>query len=103
MRLAQEQELQTIEGAQRVQFEEFNSAWDKYMADYEAAAFESVEQLKERHIQELGDVSQRISDEAQVKNHWSKDLLDLRRHERIYFSVKEYDKAEQTRQRADRL
>jgi hypothetical protein len=26
-----------------LQFQEFNEAWDKYMADYEAAAFESVE------------------------------------------------------------
>jgi hypothetical protein len=36
-----------------MQFHEFNEAWDKYMADYEAAAFESVEQLKERHVNEL--------------------------------------------------
>lgn len=43
MRLAQEHELATVEQAQKMQFQEFNNAWDKYMADYEAAAFESVE------------------------------------------------------------
>ena len=53
MRIAQEQELATVEGAQKVQFQEFNDAWDKYMADDEAAAFESVERLKEKHMQEL--------------------------------------------------
>ena len=58
MRLAQEQELATIEAAQKAQFEEFNKAWDKYMADYEVAAFESVEQLKERHLQELAEMTQ---------------------------------------------
>ena len=43
MRIAQEQELDTVENAQRIQIEEFNEAWDKYMSDYESAAFESVE------------------------------------------------------------
>ena len=72
------------------------------MADYESAAFESVEQLKEKHIQELAELSQKIIEEAKVKSKWSKELLDLRRQEKIYFSVKDYDKAEQTRLKADR-
>lgn len=60
MRIAQEQELATVEGAQKVQFQEFNDAWDKYMADYESAAFESVERLKEKHMQELAQLSQKV-------------------------------------------
>jgi hypothetical protein len=40
-----------------VQFQEFNDAWDKYMADYEEAAFESVERLKEKHMKELASLS----------------------------------------------
>ena len=35
-----------IEEAQKMQFQEFHEAWDKYMKEYEAAAFESVERLK---------------------------------------------------------
>jgi hypothetical protein len=31
-------------------------AWDKYMRDYEAAAFESVERLKEKHIKEIQEI-----------------------------------------------
>ena len=50
------------------------------MADYEAAAFESVEQLKERHVGELQELSQRIaSDPASVKIKWSSQLMEMRR------------------------
>jgi hypothetical protein len=55
-----------------VQFQEFNDAWDKYMADYEAAAFESVERLKEKHMQELASLSQKVYNETQTKLNWSK-------------------------------
>ena len=72
------------------------------MADYEAAAFESVEQLKERHVGELQELSQRVaSDPASVKTKWSSQLLEMRRQEKIFFSVKDYEKAEQYRQAAD--
>ena len=67
------------------------------MSDYEAAAFESVEQLKEKHIQELAELSQKVAQEAAVKNRWSKELLELRRQEKVFFSVKDYDKAEHCR------
>ena len=49
------------------------------MADYEAAAFESVEQLKERHMSELAEMSRMIAEQTQARTHWSKELLDLRR------------------------
>jgi hypothetical protein len=65
------------------------------MADYEAAAFESVEQLKERHVTELQELSERVvNDPASVKNRWSQQLLELRRQEKIQFAVKEYERAE---------
>jgi hypothetical protein len=43
MRVAQQRELLNIENAQRLQYQEFSEAWDRYMADYEATAFELVE------------------------------------------------------------
>ena len=46
MRIAQEKELLNIENAQKLQFQEFSDAWDKYMADYETTAFELIEQLR---------------------------------------------------------
>ena len=48
MRIAQQRELINIEQAQKVQYTEFAEAWDKYMADYEATAFNLVENLKVR-------------------------------------------------------
>lgn len=103
MRIAQEQELATVEGAQKVQFQEFNDAWDKYMADYEAAAFESVERLKEKHMQELAALSQKIYTETQTKQNWSKQLMDMRSQEKIFFSVRQYENAEMCRNRADEM
>ena len=49
----QQEELVYIEGIQRTQFEEFTQAWDDYMAQYEQAAFESIEKLKADHYQEI--------------------------------------------------
>ena len=103
MRIAQEQELATVEGAQKVQFQEFNDAWDKYMADYEAAAFESVERLKEKHMKELASLSQKIYNETQTKQNWSKQLMDMRSQEKIFFSVREYENAEMCRVKADQM
>ena len=53
MRQAQEQELVTVERAQRSQFLEFSAAWDNYMSDYEATAYLSLEKLKEKQQLEI--------------------------------------------------
>ena len=49
----QREELVQIESIQRSQFEEFTSAWDEYMTQYEQAAFESIERLKMDHESEI--------------------------------------------------
>ena len=61
MKLAQEKELVNIENAQKLQFQEFSDAWDKYMRDYEATAFELIENLKVKQEQELIDEEQRLT------------------------------------------
>ena len=77
-----------------MQFQEFNDAWDKYMSDYEQAAFQSVEQLKEKHMHELAVLTQKIIDESNVKQRQSRELLELRRQEKVFFSVKDYTRAD---------
>ena len=37
------------------------------------------------------------------KNKLSKELMEMRKQEKIYFSIKDYDKAEQTRRKANKL
>jgi hypothetical protein len=49
------------------------------MADYEAAAFESVERLKEKHILEIRELHERVKSQFTIKYKASKDLLDLRK------------------------
>jgi len=62
-----------------MQFSEFARAWDKYMADYENTAFESVERLKEKHIREIQELHQRVGEQFKVKFKWSRELMDLRK------------------------
>jgi len=49
------------------------------MSDYEAAAFESVERLKEKHIREIKELHDRVKNEFTIKFKWSRELLDLRK------------------------
>lgn len=49
----QEMELNKIEHIQRNQFIEFTHAWDIYMQDYEAAAYESLRKMREKHDLEV--------------------------------------------------
>ena len=79
MKLAQEKELVNIENAQKLQFQEFSDAWDKYMRDYEATAFELIENLKVKQEQELIDEEQRLTQNFVAKQSDSKQLVDMKR------------------------
>lgn len=84
-----------------MQFTEFSEEWDKYMADYEATAFELIEQLRNKQQQEQMNLIQKIDDE--FKFNPSKDLVALRNQEKIFFSVKDYDNAEFMRMKNQQL
>jgi len=93
MRLAQEKELMNIESAQKLQFQEFSSAWDQYMRDYEETAFELIEQLKIKQEQELVLHEEKVTKAFLVKQSDSKNLIEMRKQEKIFFAVKDYDRA----------
>ena len=97
MKMAQEKELMNIEEAQRFQFQEFTEAWDKYMRDYEVTAFELIEQLKVKQEQERIEEENKIARNYIAKQTGSKELSEMRKQEKIYFSVKDYDKAQAMR------
>lgn len=44
------------------------------MSDYEAAAFESVERLKEKHIKEIKELHERVKSDFLLKFKWSREL-----------------------------
>lgn len=103
MRSAQEQELLTVENAQKAQFIEFSQAWDNYMSDYEATAYLSLEKLKEKHLMEIEQLRERIRNEFKVKLKLSKELLEMRKRTRLLVSIKQYDEAEVLDQKANAL
>mmetsp|Transcript_39709 Transcript_39709/g.60854 ORF Transcript_39709/g.60854 Transcript_39709/m.60854 type:complete len:128 (+) Transcript_39709:971-1354(+) len=97
MKIAQQRELINIENAQRIQYQEFADAWDKYMSDYEQTAFDLVEQLKAKQDQELDEMRQFVTEKFYNDHRWNKQIIELRKQERIYFSVKDYVNAEKVK------
>ena len=95
MKQAQEQELITVESAQRAQFLEFSSAWDNYMSDYEATAYLSLEKLKEKHLLEIQQLHERIRKEYSVKITFTKELMEMRKKVQKLMHSKRYEEAEE--------
>jgi hypothetical protein len=101
MRAAQEQELLTIENAQKAQFIEFSQAWDNYMADYEATAYLSLEKLKEKHLKEIEEMREKIRRDCKIKLKLSKDLIEQRKRVKLLVGMKHYDEAEALQQKCE--
>ncbi len=95
MRATQEQELLTIENAQKTQFIEFSQAWDNFMADYESTAYLSLERLKEKHQQELDLAKDKIRKEQKIRLKFSKKLMETRKRIKVLSGLKKYDEAEE--------
>lgn len=86
-----------IENAQRLQYQEFADAWDKYMADYEKTAFDLVEQLKAKQIHEIDEMRKYMTEKFYNDHRWNKQIIELRKQEKIYFSIKDYVNAEKVK------
>ena len=99
----QQEELVYIEGIQRTQFEEFTQAWDDYMAQYEQAAFESIEKLKLDHYQEILALRASYGQSPKEKFTISKKLVQFRNMEKKSFIQKNYDGATYFKYLADEL
>ena len=67
------------------------------MRDYEGTAFELIEQLKNKQEQELFLHQEKVTNQFMAKQSDSKSLVEMRKQEQIYFSVKDYDKAQAMR------
>ena len=63
------------------------------MRDYEGTAFELIEQLKVKQEQELVLAEEKTTKDFIARQSASKNLVEMRKQERIYFTVKDYDKA----------
>eukprot|EP00931_Biecheleriopsis_adriatica_P089140 TRINITY_DN63316_c0_g1_i1.p1 TRINITY_DN63316_c0_g1~~TRINITY_DN63316_c0_g1_i1.p1 ORF type:complete len:451 (+),score=116.78 TRINITY_DN63316_c0_g1_i1:104-1354(+) len=99
---AQQLEMGEVEGAQRSQFLGFSNAWDKYMADYEATAYMSLERLKEQHGEELGRFQEQIRNQPpRIK--CSRELLELRRKQEALAKLGKYEEAWKVKEEGDQL
>jgi len=103
IRSMQDQELHSIESAQKTQITQFNKAWDTYMADYEATAYLSLEKLREKHMFEFQQYQDKIRKEERAKLKFSKNLLELRQKEQLLVKMKQYEEAEKVKSKADTI
>lgn len=71
------------------------------MSDYEATAYLSLEKLKEKHLLEIQQQQERIKKEYKIKLKLSKELMEMRKQVHVLISLKRYDEAEQTKDKAD--
>lgn len=99
---AQQHEMNEVEQAQRQQFLAFSAAWDKYMADYEATAYMSLERLKEQHSGEFAQLQDKIRNQPN-RVRCSRELLEMRRKQEALAKLGKYEDAWQVKEAADQL
>ena len=73
------------------------------MSDYEATAYLSLEKLKEKHMHEFQQFSEKIKKDLEQKKKFSKDLIELRDREFKLVRMKRYDEAERIKMKGDLL
>lgn len=73
------------------------------MSDYEATAYLSLEKLKEKHLLEFQQFSDKITKDLKKKMKFSKDLIELRDKEAKLVKMKRYEEAEKIKMKADLL
>lgn len=99
---AQNHEMNEVEQAQKQQFLGFSAAWDKYMADYEATAYMSLERLKEQHSGEFATFQEKLRNQPnRVK--CSRELLELRRKQEALAKLGKYEEAWKVKEAGDHL
>ena len=67
------------------------------MADYELTAYNLVENHKIKQVQELEEIKRVVTEKFYNEHRWNKQIIELRKQERIYFAVKDYVNAEKVK------
>lgn len=95
-------ERQDVQLAHSMQFNEFNSSWDKYMEEYDIMAQTYIQQMTERHAVILLEFQKALRSELASKPpKWSRELLDWRRRQHTMARSKHYAEAQKIRKVAD--
>lgn len=88
MRSRQIAERLGVEEAHMLEFQQFNSLWDKKMSEYEAHAEDLIVAMKERHASDLREFQKKLLSK-QIRPKFSKDLLNLRKIQETLAKQKE--------------
>jgi hypothetical protein len=96
-------ERQDVQLAHNMQFSDFNSAWDKYMEEYDSMAQMYIQQMTERHAMVLLEFQKQLRDELAAKPpRWSHELLEMRRKQHICARNKNYAEAQRMKKFSDK-
>jgi len=90
-----------IEEAHMLEFQQFNSMWDRTMKEYEDRASELLEAMRQRHAMDMQEFRTKHATPNSLK--YSPKLLDLRRSERSLAKQGEYGQAQKLKLQADAL
>jgi hypothetical protein len=86
------------------QFQDFCSAWDRYMAEFDAMSALYLEQMRERHAEKLKEFVEGVNEELLRKPiKWSRDLLQWRGREALMAKNRQYVEAQRVKVMADEL
>lgn len=67
------------------------------MKDYEVTAFELIEQLKSKQEQERQAEEKVLTRAWLIKNGINPGVVEMKKQEKVFFAVRDYDKAQATR------
>lgn len=97
-------ERQDVQIAHNMQYTEFNSAWDKYLEEYDRMAQIYIQQMTERHAQNLLEFQRKLQSELVDKPpKWSRELLEWRRRQHMLARQKNYAEAQRIKKIANKL
>eukprot|EP00966_Prymnesium_polylepis_P311536 7198682-Prymnesium_polylepis.1 len=86
-----------------LEFQQFNTMWDRKMKEYDERAVELLEAMRQRHELDMTEFQKKRAAEPQKKQKQSSELLDLRRIELVLAKQGEYAEAQKVKVRADAL
>ncbi|KAL3802840.1 hypothetical protein HJC23_007617 [Cyclotella cryptica] len=100
MKAHQLKERLGLEEAHMLEFQQFNSLWNKKSRDYEDQCENQITKMKDRHLEELKEFQQKLL-EKQQKPKFSAVLLNYRKIEERLARSKNYGEAHKVKAKAD--
>jgi len=99
-----EAEREKLRAAHQQQLDEFNVAWDQYMSDYESLATQYIQNLKDRHMEDMSTANSEMQETLVIKPpRFSKELIDQRGRQHAAARNHHYREAQQLKRVCDEL